>query len=504
MAEWPSFTDGSYVLESAWVSNADAINYYGEAIEKGPRAGKMRLRQCPGLPTLCTLPTGPFRGIYAPGDRLFAVGGGILYELYLNPNPTPGNILLVGPSLGNVGNGTNPVEIVSNGFQLALSSAGKGYITGGPLVPNPPYPSDQSVIPIIDTQGQPLNSSTMAFMDQYFIAGIAGTSQLQVSNLAPAGGIWDPGDVATKEAFSDVIQRVWVDQPGGELLVLFGQQTMEVWQDTGGLFPFSRIQGCAYPIGCDSAWAVAGLNGQRLWLYQGTVYLQAGSGYPNRASDYGVEQAIKGYSYYDQTNCEGSCYLQGGHMFYALSFPQAGVTWVWDAATGNWHKRLIWQNNAWGRYRPRLFAQQFGMILGGDYATGAIYSLDPTVFTDAGGIPLRRDRIAPYITDQEKNMRYNRLTLDITAGVGLSLPVGAVGQNPQIGMRYSADRGNTWSTWRNEALGAQGKYNKRVYWTQMGSSYVGMAIHTSITDPVDASINGAYIYLGQGTKAKQP
>ena len=471
--------------------------YLEQLEEGGSRVGQYRLRQCPGLRTFATLPTAPFRGIYAPGGRLFAIGGSQIYEVYQDGTHSP--------SFGNVGNATNPAEMASNGFQLAISSGGAGYITGGAILPQPaPHPALQQIIPIIDTEGAPVMAATMAFMDQYFIAGIQGTAQVRISNLAPAGDTWDPGDVAEKEGFSDVIQRVWVDQPGGELLVLFGQQTIEIWQDTGGLFPFTRAQGCVFPIGCDSAWSVAGLNGQRLWLYQGTIYLQAGTGFPTRASDYGVEQAIKGYSLYDQQNCEGSCYLQGGHMFYALSFPQAGVTWVWDAATGNWHKRLIWQNNQWGRYRPRLFAQQWGLILGGDYATGAIYVLDPTVFTDAGGIALRRDRIAPYITDQERNMRYNRLTLDCTVGAGLQVPVNALGQNPQVGMRYSADRGNTWSNWRNQSLGPAGKYDRRAFWTQMGSSRIGMTVQVSITDPVGVSINGAYIDLGQGTMAARP
>lgn len=497
--EWDSFTGPSYKLEAADVSGDETINWYGETIETGPRRGKLRLRQCPGLPTFAMLPTTPFRGIYAAGDRLFAVGGGRIYEVYQDRT--------ISPSFGNIGNGTNPVTMALNGFQLALASAGLGYVSAGPVIHNPPHPDLQIMLPIVDTEGQPVNAQTMTFMDQYFIAAALqsnGKTAVQISNLAPAGATWDPGDIAYKEAFSDAIQRSWVDQPGGELLVLFGQATTEIWQDTGGLFPFTRIQGCVFPIGCDSAWSVAGLNGQRLWLWNATVWLQAGTGYPNRVSDFGVEQAIKGYSYYDQTNAEGSCYLQGGHMFYSLSFPQAGVTWVWDAATSSWHKRLIWQNNQWGRYRPRLFAQQWGLILGGDYATGAIYSLDPTVFTDAGGIPLRRDRIAPYITDQMKNTRYNRLTLDVMTGVGLNVAPGAPGYDPQIGMRYSADRGNRWSNWRNADLGEIGDYDRRVFWTQMGSSRIGMAVQVSVTDPINASINGAYIDLGQGTMAARP
>lgn len=504
MPLWPEFVGPAYKLDFNTSGPSDTINWFLEAIEKGPRQGQMRLRQCPGLPLFTTIPTSPIRAMWAGGGRLFVIGGSQLYEVYQDG--------FVSPTLGSVGNGTNPAIIVSNGFELAIASAGLGYVTDGAAIAIPGHAADASVRPIIDTQGQPLQSATMAFMDQYFIAAIQNSKQIRISNLAPAGAVWDPGDASIKEAYSDNIQRVWVDDPGGELLVIFGAETQEIWQDTGGLFPFTRINGAVYPIGCDSAWSVAGKNGQRFWLWNGMVWSQTGTSFPQRISDYGVEQAIKGipqqnipgYTYFDQANCEGDCYLQGGHMFYMLSFPEAGVTWVYDAATQNWHKRLYWNNNIWNRYRPRLFAQQWSMILGGDYQSGKIFVLDPNTYTDADGVPLRRDRIATYITDQNRNMRYNRLTLDIATGVGLNVGVGQPGYDPQIGMRYSNNRGNNYSNWRNGSLGKAGDYDRRVFWTQMGSARIGMSIHTSITDPIDTSINAAYVDLGKGTMAARP
>jgi hypothetical protein len=454
----------------------------------------LRLKQIPGLRNFLNLPTSPLRCLFAvdPG-RLFAVAGPTLYEVYKDTSVFPLGYSVI----GNVGNGTNPAIIVANGTQLAIASAGKAYITGG----GPP-------IPIIDSAGQPVNAATMAFMDQYFIAGIQGKKLIQISNLAPAGDIWDAGDVSAKEAYADNIQRVWVDQPGGELLWLFGEDTIEVWQDTGGLFPFTRAQGAVWSIGCDSAWSVAGISGLKFWLWRGVVWMSGAQlSPPTRISDYGVELAIKGngsiefpgYSYYDQHNCEGFCYISGGHLFYVLSFPEAGVTWVHDTATQSWAKRLIWQNNQWGRYRPRIYANQWGMDLAGDYNSGQIYVMDPSVNTDAGGVPLRRERIAPYITDQMNNVRYNRLTLDMDTGTGLAVPQGQPGWSPQIGMRYSHNRGKTWSNWRSQKLGQLGQDDTRVFWTQLGASYIGPTVNVAVTDPVEANINGAYLYAGPGT-----
>ncbi len=515
---WNGFCGPSYKLDNDSAAPDETINYYLERIEQGPRAGQLRLRQIPGLRSFCTLPTRPVRGFFdgSPG-RLFAVGGSQLYEIILNhdgvtgtagaylagPGPLFVPVWTPGASYGYVGNGTNPAIITSNGFQLAIASAGLGYVTSPPAVPVTGQPLSP-VIPIIDTQGQPLQAATMAFMDQYFIAGIQNSKQVRISNLAPAGAVWDPGDAAIKEADADNIQRVWVDSPGGELLFLFGQLTMEIWQNTGGLFPFTRVSGAVYPIGCDSAWSVAGRKGLRFWLWRGQVWGQIGTALPQRISDYGVEQAIKGYSYYDQINAEADCYTDGNHTFYSLSFIEAGETWVYDYAEKSWDKRLYWNNNQWNRYRPRLFAQQWAMNLGGDYETGDIYVLDPKVFTDAHGVPLRRDRIAPYITQEMKNVRFNRLTLDMNTGVGLSVAQNQPGWDPQIGMRYSKNRGKTWSNWRTQSLGKIGEDDKRVFFTQCGSARIGWTAHTSVTDPIDASINGAELDVKGGTMVARP
>jgi len=483
--EWPLFTAPSYKLETPNAECSDLINYYLEAVEQGPRAGRMRLRQIPGLRVFKQLPQHPIRALWSNAFDLFAIAGGRLWQIFADNTP---NL-----DLGNVPVGTNPAIIASNGFQLAIASAGRAYISPGGGTP---------AVPIVDTTGADVNAASIAFIDQYFIAAIQNSKLVQISGLAPNGGTWDPGDAAIKEGYSDNIVRVWVDQPGGELVWLFGEETYEVWQDTGGLFPFSRVAGAVYPIGCDSAWAVAGLLGFRFWPWRGSIYGASGI-LAQRVSDYGVEQAIKSYSLYDQQNAEAFCYVEGGHLFYVISYPQAGATWAYDNTTKSWAKRLYWNNNQWGRYRPRVYAKAFGMHIVGDYETGTLYVMDPTVFTDANGVPLRRDHVAPYITNGMKNVRYDRFTPDIDTGVGLSVGQNGLGWDPQIGARFSFDRGKTWTNWRNQSLGKVGETLRRPFFTQVGSSRIGLTVHHSITDPIDASINGADIDLSPGTWPRQ-
>ena len=41
-------------------------------------------------------------------------------------------------------------------------------------------------------------------------------------------------------------------------------------------------------------------------------------------------------------------------------------------------------------------------------------------------------------------------------------------RNPQIGMRYSNDGGNTWSAYTYRNLGRAGEFSRRLYWNSLG------------------------------------
>jgi hypothetical protein len=468
----------------------------------------MRMRGIPGPRFWGKLPTGPVRGLWANETTAFAVGGGILYQIFPYPKPPV--------ALGNVGNGTNPVTIASNSFQLCIASAGLLY-TAASLVPGSVeqvFFSTQNVDGSFSPTAEPVRAATVTFQDQYFIAGIQNSKQVAISQLAPDGGIWDAADVADKEGYSDNINIAWVDKPGGEYLWLFGAETTEIWADTGSLFPFQRVSGMVFPIGADSAWSVAGAEGVRFWLWRGVVYMASGF-QPSRCSDYGVEEAIKTYSLFDQQNCEGFAWIDGGHIFYALSFPEANATWVFDMATQSWHERLYCAksttspvNATFSRYRPRVYAYAFGQHLVGDYENGNIYQLDPTYLYDAGltnttpaqpGIPLIRERIAPYLTENMNNTRFNRFTLDADTGIGLPVAVGNPGQQPNFYMRYSKDRGKTWSRYLQSSAGKVGETQRRVFWKQLGSSRIGLTFDVLLSDPVPLSIEAAYIESSPST-----
>ncbi len=481
--EWSGFCDAAYKLDTDFAAGDRMINLLLQQIEKGPRTGKLRMRNIPGLKDYKTVGTGPIRGIWSNETQLYVASGG---ELWLVP--TGANVLQ-----GNIGNDAHPVFITSNGFQLAIASAGAAYIDPGGGFP---------VVPIVDTEGVPVNGLSIAFQDQYFIAAIIDSKRIMVSNLAPEGATWDPGNAAIKEAYSDNIARVWVDQPGGEYLWIFGRETTEIWGDTAGAFPFSRVQGQVYPIGCDSTWSVAGCNGVRFWYWRGVVW-GTDNFTPQRVSDFGVETAIQGYSDYDKKNCEGMSWIDKGHTYFGLAFPEAGAFWVLDWTLKAWHERASFTNGNYTRYKPRVVTNFNGKILVGDYSSNKIYEMDPHTYTDAGGAILRRERIAPYIVDEMRNDRVNRLTLDMETGIGLDVAEGQPGYDPQVIMKYSKNRGKTWSQERQQSAGKFGDYEKRVFWKQLGAFRIGASASVVMTDPVPTSINAAYVEIGTGNYPRQ-
>ena len=488
--EFTDFTSPAYKLDPVNSASSDMWNFYCEVIEKGPRTGKLRIRQIPGMKTFITLPDQPVRGTFSVdgGNRLFAVAGSSVFEVFSDRTSQR--------QTGDIALSSHPVTICSNGFQIAIASGGLGYLVNGTAPGQPGV-----ILPISFTDGTPLQAATIDFLDQYFIANTVNSKQVFVSNLAPAGATWDPGDTAIKEGYADNIARVFCDN---EQLWLFGFETTEVWTDTGQLFPFGRIQGAVLKFGCSAPYSVAGALGYRFWFWNGAVYGAYGLN-PDRISDYGVEQEIKKYPV--TSDAEGWCQVVGGHIFYVLNFPTAGRTWVYDTATAPgpvgpvplkaWHRRGFWKNGKYSIYRGRTYAKAFGLDLVGDPQSGNIYQLDDATYTDAEGGILRRQRTCPYISANMRNERYNRLMLDCDTGVGLPLAPGTIGADPQVIMRYSKNRGKTYSNERQASMGPIGQDDTRVIFNQLGSARIGMVFDVVVTDPVPSVFNAAYLSIGQ-------
>jgi hypothetical protein len=103
---------------------------------------------------------------------------------------------------------------------------------------------------------------------------------------------------------------------------------------------------------------------------------------PQRISTHAVEHAWAQYPRMDDTIAWS--YQDKGHAFAAWYVPSAETTWTYDAATGVWHERALWDptNLVWTPHLARCHAFAFDRHLVGDRQSPAVYVLDADLYTD--------------------------------------------------------------------------------------------------------------------------
>src|SRR4249920_2511376 len=110
----PGFCAPSGLTRSPTVACDRTLNFYLEEIPN--ERGKMALYSMPGLRPVAILPSAPIRGLYTTTTgRTFAVTSSQLFEIFA------GWTFL---ARANVPNGTQPVSMTDNGFELVLSVEG--------------------------------------------------------------------------------------------------------------------------------------------------------------------------------------------------------------------------------------------------------------------------------------------------------------------------------------------------------------------------------------------
>lgn len=484
-----NFIGGYWSPSSRIADSQRVINLYTELVNSGAEVNpRGYLRGTPGRSApYCTIDA-PVRclwsGFGGPSstDRMFAVGGGSYYELIPVYNPAGEITALNANKRGSVSISLAPAQIIPNGNQLLVVSNNQAYLDNGG---SPPF-------------GPVTPASTATFIDGYFVASQPGTAQFNISDLSTGlGGFsWDPLDFGVKQGYPDAISAVFAAY---DLLWLFGFQTTEVWYNSGNNnFPFQRIQGAFFQVGCVAPFSVGQVGNTIMWLgsvYGGKAQVMQAQGYsfPVTVSNRALDTAIQSYPVV--SDAVGYPYEEDGHIFYVLTFPSAGVTWCYDLTTQQWHQRGTWVP-AQGKYLSDTYGGQthtycFGKHWVGDSVSGNVYAQSNTTYTDNGNV-IRRLRSAPHMTDENKRSRYDRLELFLQKG---TVPAGS---DPQFTLRTSDDGGFTWSHERTIGVGGIGEYGHRVIWRRLGSGRDRVyEVSTSMDGPV--AIVDAFLNIQPGT-----
>jgi len=336
-------------------------------------------------------------------------------------------------------------------------------------------------------------ANTVVFIDSYFVINVEDTKQFWLS--APYDGFyWDPLQYASKEAYTDDLSAVAVDNGN---LVLLGFVSQEYWQNTGGFpFPFQRIAGSPTDVGLLARFSVSRCAGQLFYLAKtrrGGISVVRNQNYqPIPVSTPDMDFLFLNYT--NPGDAVAFSYRINGHDFYQISFQQDAKTWLYDATTNLWSELVSYgTTRSYGNRATQLSNQ----LMVADYRNGNIYKLDNDTYTD-NGQPIIRELITPHFFkgDSYNKLHIYRLRLDMEQGVGTA---GGQGQNPQVMLQVSRDGGFTWGNEMWTSFGAQGDFLRRAEWRRLGVSR-NYVFKFRISDPVKVVLIGAAAYATEAMK----
>ena len=426
------------------------------------------------------------RGIIKIGDYWYTVVDNKVYKLSINIiSGTCDSSTL----LGTISTTTGSVKMTYNSTQLIiLDKSTAGYIVTlatGAL----------TAIADVDFQG----GSSVVYLDGYFIYNPVDTALLK-SSAIDDGMTWNSLDVASAEQDPDNVVTLAISR--GEVWV-FGKKSAEIWYDSANAtgFPFSPRIGLGLSIGCSAPDSVVSINDSLIWLdnrgfiVQSTVsnYMRnQSSGYAlNPISNEALQSEIAKYTTIN--NAVACQILEGGKLFYQITFPSEHITWVCDISLiGNqsgispWFQRGTY-SDYYGDIREHVLQYtdlaDEQTVVGCGYNSGKIYLLKSNVYTDDGEAIHRKISTAP--VHSEGNI-IECSKVELVMGTGYATADGA-GSDPKVSMRYSIDGGHAWSSYIERSMGLRGEYGKPILWSGLGSGRMWTWEFTT-ADPVNFSI----------------
>ena len=332
--------------------------------------------------------------------------------------------------------------------------------------------------------------------DTYFVVMFQNSNKFQMSQVLD-GTTW-PGTLVNEvSVFAGNIVSIIFNH---RELWIFGAGRAQPYQDTGSLEVFDVISGALLETGSAATFCPARLDNSIFWIGQderGSLMAWRSNGYtPVRVSTHAVEvwlsrqtnvSSLVSYSYQDR-----------GHLFWVLFVPGSDCSWVFDVGEGLWHKRATW-NEANGTYQPHWswnHVYVFGKHLVGDWNSPNLYQLSYENLTD-NGTSIRRLRRSPTVGDEMKWKFHTQLVLDFDTGLGPQPPLTDGDGNPrqpQAMLRWSDNRGKTWSNQHIANCGFAGQFNTRVIFRRLGRSRYRV-YELVVTDPIKWTLLDAYLEM---------
>lgn len=445
--------------------------------------------------------------------RLGQLSSGSLLNMYVEANPDPNK---------------PPVALSWPG--LTLFSSGVGYDRGVHVMANVTYHVNGSSLQSIDsdgvrtTLGSVSGSGMCSFADDgtnlffvtnntiYYWDGTTLSTVAQTGIANPIGIaylnrtfiIWGDDGLFATSSVGDGTEYNALNfaeaevAPDGLLVVkiynqiayMIGEKTTEVWYYSGsGNPPLSRQDTTLVNTGCAAQFSVASSDQYIYWLGDdGLVYQIRGTA-DRSISDPTLHQQVADMTLI--SDAVGVVITYDAHVFYVLSFPDAGKTYFYDESLGYWGTISSGMDGARHRINTSCFC--YRKILVADHSTGDLYELDRNSYTHNGDAILRRRTCVTEDADG-RDIVVRRLKLIAESGVGLAT---GQGSDPQVMLEASFDRGKTWSQEEWRSIGEMGQYDKEIEWAALGRGQ-SFTARFSFTDPAGFDIYKAVAWVEYG------
>lgn len=465
------FIGPAYRARSLNASAQRAVNCY---LESGADTAENALYGTPGTVLRASLGDGPIRGGISANGYAWFVSGNCVYRL----SPS-----FVATLCGTISSLRGTVSMSANDTQILIVDGSFGYLVDMGLA---------TVARITDVDF-PNGVTQSTYQDGFFIVAGNGSGQFFINETPNNGAEWNGLDFASAEGSPD--NTIAVISSHRELW-LIGSDSAEIWVNTGNAdFPFERSGNAFIEHGCAAPFTLEKMDNTVFWLgadSRGAGVVWRANGYtPQRISTHAIEYAISRYSRID--DAFAFTYQQDGHLFYCLTFPTGNQTWVYDAATNEWHERAWFdaEEGELNRWRPSCHVFANGAHLVGDFENGNVYSLEIDVYTDHGD-PIKRVRTSQTVSSQQLKQFFSMLQVQMETGVGDETTPA-----PQLVLRYSNDGGHSWSDERTVTMGKVGEYGMRAIFRRLGCGR-NRVWKISTTDPVKFAVIGAFIEYENG------
>jgi hypothetical protein len=366
---WSGFLGPSGKSASRNVSGEQTRNLYLEAVSTGSPKTPLALYGRPGLQPFNGLYQGPVRAMLEQDGRAWAIGGGLLHEIFASQQ-TPiirGAVALDGlpATMSANGEAGQQVLVTSGGFVYILATDTNAFTqVHGPWEPR-------------------LILSGTFYRGYFFVLDDTGAAWFSTPDN---GLLWDGLDFIEESNFPE---RVVAMAAIHDQLWLWGTQHIDTWYSAGGLAnPFLPIPGTIFQVGTAAPFSATPIFNTAIWVGQNDdgsyiVYL-ANGGQPSRISTHAVEFALAGVSADQLRAAQGWTFEYRGHTFYSLTIPGLTTTWVYDLLTQEWVEWALWDARQmnWRPFLAQNHIFAFGKHLFGDRQSSGIYALDPAYLTD--------------------------------------------------------------------------------------------------------------------------